>query len=67
MARSPRQRILATEQGHVWGVCAEAEGLSGESRRGMYELFGWVPEKSAAPAWAGSQVWLVPDDEALDA
>jgi hypothetical protein len=33
----------------------------------MYELFGWVPEKSAAPAWAGSQVWLVPDDEALDA
>ncbi|MFD6986189.1 hypothetical protein ACFWAX_36750, partial [Streptomyces sp. NPDC059956] len=62
-----RYTLTRTEDGHVWGVCAEAEGLFGESQRGTYELFGWVPEESGVPAWVGSRVWLVPDDEALDA
>jgi hypothetical protein len=64
---SARYTLSETEHGHVWGVCAEAEALFGESQRGMYELFGWIPEKSDVPAWAGSRVWLVPDEEALDA
>ncbi|MCP3756511.1 barstar family protein [Streptomyces sp. TBY4] len=62
-----RYTLTRTEDGHVWGVCAEAKGLFGESPRGTYELFGWVPEESGGPAWVGSRVWLVPDDEALDA
>ncbi|MFJ6572238.1 barstar family protein [Streptomyces sp. NPDC091292] len=65
---SVRYTLTGTGHGHVWGVCAEAEGLFGESERGTYELFGWVPEKTGGvPAWVGSRVWLVPDDEALDA
>lgn len=59
--------LTETEHGHVWGVCAEVEGLFGESQRGTYELFGWVPEGSGVSAWAGSRVWLVPEDEAFDA
>lgn len=59
--------LTETEHGHVWGVCADVEGLFGESQRGTYELFGWVPEGSGVPAWAGSRVWLVPEDESFDA
>ncbi|GAA4794721.1 hypothetical protein [Streptomyces ziwulingensis] len=62
-----RYTLTGTEDDQVWGVCTEAEGLFGESQRGTYELFGWVPEESGVPAWVGSRVWLVPDDEALDA
>ncbi|MFF4409256.1 barstar family protein [Streptomyces sp. NPDC001404] len=64
--RRARYKLTETEHGRVWGDCVEAEGLFGEPQRGTYELFGWVPEKSGVPAWAGSRVWLVPDDEALD-
>ncbi|MFI9586905.1 barstar family protein [Streptomyces sp. NPDC052236] len=60
-----RYTLTGTEHGHVWGVCAEAEGLFGEPRRGTYELFGWVPEGAEVRGWAGSRVWLVPEDEAL--
>lgn len=60
-----RYTLADTEHGHVWGVCAVAEGLFGEPRRGTYELFGWVPEGAGVRGWAGSRVWLVPDDEAL--
>ncbi|MFD7031692.1 barstar family protein [Streptomyces sp. NPDC059917] len=56
-----------TEHGRVWGACGEVEGLFGESGRETYELRGWVPQDRGAPAWVGEQVWLVPDDEALDA
>lgn len=62
-----RYTLTRTGDAHVWGVCAEAAGLFGESQRGTYELFGWVPEESGVPGWVGSRVWLVPDDEALDA
>ncbi|GAA4074438.1 barstar family protein [Streptomyces shaanxiensis] len=61
-----RYRLTDTEDGHVWGVCAEAEGLFGEPRRGTYELFGWVPEGAEVRGWVGSRVWLVPDDRTLD-
>ncbi|MET7756991.1 hypothetical protein ABZT27_20135 [Streptomyces sp. NPDC005389] len=27
-----------TEDGHVWGVCPDVEGLFGEPERGTYEL-----------------------------
>ncbi|MEU5286488.1 barstar family protein [Streptomyces sp. NPDC020755] len=64
---SARYTLTETEHGHVWGVCAEAEGMFGEPQRGTYELFGWVPEVSGVRAWLGSRVWLVPDDEPLDA
>ncbi|WP_332757565.1 barstar family protein [Streptomyces sp. MT206] len=66
---SARYTLTETEHGRVWGVCAEAEGLFRQSPRGTYELFGWVPEESASgvPTWVGSRVWLVPNDEALDA
>ncbi|MFJ6943262.1 barstar family protein [Streptomyces wuyuanensis] len=57
--------LTRTEHGHVWGVCAEAEGLFGEPQRGTYELFGWIPEGAEVRGWAGSRVWLVPEDEAL--
>ncbi|RAJ69470.1 hypothetical protein K377_08046 [Streptomyces sp. PsTaAH-137] len=30
-------------------------------------MFGWVPRGSGIPAWVGSRVWLVPDDEPADA
>jgi hypothetical protein len=55
----------AGQDGHAWGVCAEVEGLFGEPRRGIYELFGWVPEAEVR-GWVGSRVWMVPDDETLD-
>ncbi|GGZ68265.1 barstar family protein [Streptomyces echinoruber] len=54
-----------TEHGHVWGECAAVDGLFEQSRRGTYELFGWVPEGAEARGWIGSRVWLVPDDETL--
>lgn len=59
--------LTETEHGHVWGECAEVEGLFGDCRRGSYELFGWVPEESGVIGWVGSRVWLVPEDEACDA
>lgn len=64
----PRGRYALTESehGHVWGVCAEVEGLFGEPGRGTYELFGWVPDGAGLHGWAGSRVWLVPEDSALD-
>jgi hypothetical protein len=31
---STRYTLTETEHGHVWGVCAEAEGVFGESQRG---------------------------------
>jgi hypothetical protein len=61
-----RYTLTETEHGHAWGVCAEAEGLFGEPRRGTYELFGWVDEGAEVRGWAGSRVWLVPEDEALE-
>ncbi|MFE6826235.1 barstar family protein [Streptomyces sp. NPDC057690] len=64
---SAQYALTETEHGHIWGVCAEVEGLYGESQRGTYELFGWVPEGPGVPAWVGSRVWLVPEDEAFDA
>ncbi|MFF4562224.1 hypothetical protein [Streptomyces sp. NPDC001435] len=59
-----RYTLTDTENGHVWGVCAEAHGLFGSPRRGTYELFGWVPEPEDAEVrgWVGSRVWLVPED-----
>ncbi|MCX5392152.1 barstar family protein [Streptomyces sp. NBC_00094] len=66
-----RYTLTETEHGHAWGVCAEAEGLFGEPRRGTYELFGWVPqaeqaEQAGVGGWVGHRLWLVPDDETLD-
>ncbi|MCC3769163.1 barstar family protein [Streptomyces sp. UNOC14_S4] len=61
-----RYTLTETEHGHAWGVCAEADGLFGELRRGTYELFGWVPEGAEVRGWVGSRVWLVPEDEALE-
>ncbi|MFC1402233.1 MULTISPECIES: barstar family protein [Streptacidiphilus] len=60
-----RYTLVETEHGHAWGVCAGAEGLFGEPRRGAYELFGWVPQTEVR-SWVGSRVWLVPEDKALD-
>ncbi|MGW7660702.1 barstar family protein [Streptomyces sp. NPDC054756] len=59
-----RYTLTGTEDGHVWGVCDEVEGLFGEARRGTYELFGWVPGADV-PGWVGDRVWLVPEDETL--
>ncbi|MFL4952773.1 barstar family protein [Streptomyces sp. MMS24-I31] len=64
--RYTRYALTDTEHGHIWGMCAAADGLFGEPRRGTYELFGWVPEGAELRGWVGSRVWLVPDDEALD-
>lgn len=61
-----RYTLAETERGDPWGVCAAAEGLFGEPRRGTYELFGWVPEADGIPAWIGSRVWLLPDDGTSD-
>ncbi|MET9127745.1 barstar family protein [Streptomyces sp. NPDC004528] len=61
-----RYALTDTTSDHVWGVCAEVEGLFGDSRRETYELFGWVPESLEARGWAGSRVWLVPTDRSLD-
>ncbi|MET9677027.1 barstar family protein [Streptomyces sp. NPDC006482] len=60
-----RYTLTETEHGHAWGVCAEAEGLFGEPRRGTYELFGWVPQAEVG-GWVGNRLWLVPDDETLN-
>ncbi|MFG2988008.1 barstar family protein [Streptomyces sp. NPDC048257] len=57
-----RYTLTETEHGYAWGVCAEAEGLFGEPRRGIYELFGWVPQAEVG-GWVGHRLWLVPDDE----
>jgi hypothetical protein len=61
-----RYTLTETEHGHALGVCAEVEGLFGDPRRGTYELFGWAGEGAEVCGWAGSRVWLVPEDEALD-
>ncbi len=65
-ARYTRYTLTEEEHGHAWGVCAEVEGLFGEPQRGTYELFGWVPQAEVR-GWVGDRVWLVPDDETLDA
>ncbi|GHG23953.1 barstar family protein [Streptomyces zaomyceticus] len=44
--------LVREEDDHVWGDFAEVEGLFGEPRSGMYELFGWVPEPAGPPAAA---------------
>ncbi|WP_432250077.1 barstar family protein [Streptomyces sanyensis] len=62
-----RYTLTDTGSGHLWGVCAEADGLFREPRRETYELFGWVPEGADARGWVGSRVWLVPEDRPLDA
>ncbi|GAA2508544.1 hypothetical protein GCM10010406_51290 [Streptomyces thermolineatus] len=61
-----RYTLTDTEHGHVWGVCAAVDGLFGELRRGIYELFDWGPQGAELRGWVGSRVWLVPDDEAFD-
>ncbi|MGW3635631.1 hypothetical protein ACWD7F_36875, partial [Streptomyces sp. NPDC005122] len=33
--------LTDTGSGHLWGFCAEVEGLFREALRGTYELFGW--------------------------
>ncbi|MFI9235727.1 barstar family protein [Streptomyces sp. NPDC053079] len=63
--RRARYALTETEHGHVWGVCAEVEGLFGEARRGTYELFRWDPQGAEVRGWAGRRVWLVPEDEAF--
>ncbi|MEU1198670.1 barstar family protein [Streptomyces sp. NPDC005813] len=62
-----RYALTDTASGHVWGVCAEVEGLFREPRRETYELFGWVPDGAEVRGWVGSRVWLVPEDKTLDA
>ncbi|MFD8935434.1 barstar family protein [Streptomyces sp. NPDC059578] len=62
-----RYTLAETEHGRAWGVCTRVEGLFGQPRRGMYELFGWVPERAEVIGWVGSRVWLVPEGEALGA
>ncbi|WP_404962140.1 hypothetical protein [Streptomyces sp. 147326] len=62
-----RYKLTDTGNGHVWGVCSEADGLFREPRRGTYELFGWAPEGAEVRGRVGSRVWLVPEDRALDA
>ncbi len=62
-----RYTLTDTDDGHVWGVCAEVGGLFGGRGRGTYELFGWVLEGVGVRGWLGSRVWLVPEDGALDA
>lgn len=59
-----RYTLTEAEQGGVWGACAEAEGFFGDAARGTYELFGWAGEGPAVTGWAGSRVWLVPEDAA---
>ncbi|MFJ5079784.1 hypothetical protein ACIP8Z_35060 [Streptomyces sp. NPDC088553] len=61
--------LISTEDGHVWGVCPEVEGLFGEPERGTYELLGWKPEGSwfRDGDWLGDRVWLVPERVANEA
>ncbi|MFD7242133.1 barstar family protein [Streptomyces massasporeus] len=61
-----RYALTESGNGHVWGVCAEVEGLFREPGRATYELFGWVPDGSEVRGWVGHRVWLVPDDKTLD-
>ncbi|GGV82469.1 hypothetical protein GCM10010228_57010 [Streptomyces massasporeus] len=61
-----RYALTESENGHVWGVCAEVEGLFREPERATYELLGWVPDGAEVRGWVGQRVWLVPDDETLD-
>ncbi|MGW3208307.1 barstar family protein [Streptomyces sp. NPDC001135] len=60
-----RYTLSETEHGQAWGTCAEVEGLFGESQRGIYELFGWIP-RAEVRGWVGNRVWLVPDDDSLE-
>ncbi|MHB9864436.1 barstar family protein [Streptomyces sp. YIM S03343] len=62
-----RYTLTDTGSGHVWGVCAEVDGLFREPRRETYELFGWVPDGAEVRGWVGSRVWLVPEDRTLGA
>ncbi|MEU9228057.1 barstar family protein [Streptomyces massasporeus] len=58
--------MTESENGNVWGVCAEVEGLFREPGRATYELLGWVPDGAEVRGWVGHRVWLVPDDRTLD-
>lgn len=60
-----RYALTDTEHGRVWGVCAEVDGLFGEPGRATYELHAWLPEGAEVRGWAGSRVWLVPEDRTL--
>ncbi|WP_331769265.1 barstar family protein (plasmid) [Embleya sp. NBC_00888] len=62
-----RYTLIGTEHGHPLGVCSVVEGLFTDPGPATYELFGWVPDASGPHGWIGSRVWLVPDDDALDA
>ncbi|WP_308012357.1 hypothetical protein [Actinacidiphila acidipaludis] len=42
--RFGRYVLTDSDDGDVWGVCAEVDGLFGEHERATYELFGWEPE-----------------------
>ncbi|SDM84479.1 barstar family protein [Streptomyces wuyuanensis] len=57
-----RYALTEPEHGHVWGVCAEVDGLFREPRRATYVLLGWVPDNAEVLGWVGSRVWLVPED-----
>lgn len=61
-----RYALTESENGHVWGVCAEVEGLFREPGRATYELLGRVPDGAEVRGWVGHRVWLVPDDRTLD-
>ncbi|MFI6939908.1 hypothetical protein ACIBI4_11580 [Streptomyces sp. NPDC050418] len=57
-----RYTLTDSENGHVWGVCTEVEGLFRDPVRGTYELLDWVPVRNEVPGWIGSSVWLVPTE-----
>ncbi|MEU9104971.1 hypothetical protein AB0D54_11485 [Streptomyces xanthophaeus] len=61
-----RYTLTRAQDAHVWGVCAEAEGLFGTPWRRAYALSGWVPEGAGMRGWTGHEVWCVPEDAALD-
>ncbi|MFI1585734.1 barstar family protein [Embleya sp. NPDC020630] len=63
----PRYTLVETEHGHLLGVCSVVEGLFTDPGPATYELFGWASDGSGPRGWIGSRVWLVPDDDALDA
>ncbi|MFE2263029.1 barstar family protein [Streptomyces griseosporeus] len=62
-----RYALTNTEEGHVWGVCADVHGLFEQPPRGTYELFDWVPAGPEPRDWVGSRVWIVPEDSSADA